>query len=71
MAGYPKKVAGLIWQEGDNQLPEDLRAPVMHTLGHWASTRYVLSKAGIAGILETTKANETWKDILAVLVCSL
>lgn len=66
MAGYPKKVAGLIWQDGDDVLPEDLRATVMHTLGHWASTRYVLGKAGIEGILPTDKVNPGWKDILAL-----
>ena len=66
MAGYPKKVAGLIWQQGEDALPEELRASVVHTLGRWASTRHLLAKAGIAGIIATQKANDNWPDILSL-----
>ena len=33
MAGYPKKVAALTWQQGEDVLLEELRASMMHTRG--------------------------------------
>lgn len=49
MAGYPSKVAKILFEDTD---PE-IAAGVFHKIGHWASTREVLRAAGIEGLKQS------------------
>ena len=62
--GYPRKVAEVLW--GRQDFPVEMQVRVMHTIGHWASTLHILTKAGVSGIMPTEPAVEGWPDDLSL-----
>ena len=56
MHGYPRKVADITWS--NQEMTAANKTLIMHTLGHWAFTLYVLSLTEVEGILPTEPARE-------------
>ncbi|APG78080.1 hypothetical protein [Wenzhou qinvirus-like virus 1] len=64
MQGYPRKVADMMWSA--QELTAANKATLMHTIGHWASTLYILGKARIPGILPTDPVAEDYPDCVSL-----